>query len=167
MEVKRMKKAMLVLAVAALMAGQVMAQQSAPQPWDEVALRAFNNVHDRLIAMARDTRFPTEKENYRPHPDVRSMIEELQHATAVIVTRVDRMKGGQRDLNAILASLPKDRAGLAGVLEKARTEYVSLWQKDKSAMIIDLAEYVGEHYGKLVTMYRVNGLAPPGGRPSD
>jgi hypothetical protein len=66
-----------------------------------------------------------------------------------------------------MASLPRDRAGLAGVLEKARTEYVSLWQKDKSAMIIDLAEYAGEHYGKLVTMYRVNGLVPPGGRPSD
>ncbi len=162
-----MRKAMLVLAMAALVAGRAMAQSQAPQPWDEVALRAFNNVHDRLIAMARDTKFPAEKENYRPHPDVRSMIEELQHATAVLVTRVDRMKGGQRDLNAIMASLPKDRASLAVVLEKARADYVRLWEKDKTAMIIDLAEYAGEHYGKLVTMYRVNGLVPPGGRPSD
>lgn len=162
-----MRRAMFVLALAAWIASPVMAQQRPPQPWDEVALRAFNNVHDRLIAMARDTKFPAEKENYRPHPDVRSMIEELQSATAVIVTRVDRMKGGQREMKEIIASLPKDRAALGDVLEKARAEYVSLWEKDKSAMIIDLAEYAGEHYGKLVTMYRVNGFAPPRGRPSD
>ncbi len=162
-----MRKAMFVLAVAALLAGRVVAQQPAPQPWDEVALRSFNNVHDRLIAMARDSNFPAEKENYRPHPDVRSMIEELRSATAVIVTRVDRMKGGQREMKEIIASLPRDRAALDEVLEGARAEYVSLWQKEKSAMIIDLAEYAGEHYGKLVTMYRVNGLKPPLGRPSD
>lgn len=163
-----MRKAALLLCMGALVfSGSAMAQgggQQTPPPWDQVALRTFNTVHDKLIAIAKDAKFPADKESYKPHADSRNIVEELQHATAAVVANVERMKGGQPNFNDIVANLPKDRAGIAATLEKAKAEFVSLWDKDKRPGIIGLSEHAGEHYGKIVTIYRVNGLVPPGSR---
>lgn len=162
-----MKRALLLAAIALLIAaGSGFAQaapaapaQQAQQPpptWDQVALRSFTGVYDKLIDMAKD--FPEDKFDYKPHPDSRSFVEELQHALGPIQGQVARMKGEQPDR---AASQIRDRAALVAALEKAKTEYVELWAKEKNPSIIRWAEHAGEHYGKLVTMYRVNGRVPP------
>jgi len=155
-----MKRVFLLVAIAALItAGAAGAQgqpQQPPPTWDQVALRSFNGVYDKLIEMAKD--FPEDKFDYKPHPDSRSFVEELQHALGAIQGQVARMKGEQPDR---AASQIRERAALVAALEKAKTEYVELWQKDKNPVIIRWAEHAGEHYGKLVTIYRVNGRVPP------
>jgi len=167
-----MKKVLLSLAaVALLMPAVASAQQPRPQPpqsWDEAALRSFNGVHDKLIAMAKDSKYPADKEGYKPHPDSRSFLDELAHVTQVVVGQVARLKGGDRAaIQAAVAAIPKDRAGIASTLESAKAEFVTLWAKDKPFGIIGVSEHAGEHYGKLVTIYRVNGIVPPGSRGSE
>jgi len=152
-----MRKVILLLAVGVVLAAVPAAQgQQAPQTWDQIALRSFDSVHSKLIDMAKD--FPEDKFDYKPHPDSRSFVEELQHALGVIQGQVARMKGEQPDRNA---SQIRDRAKLVAAFESAKAEYITLWQKDKNPRIIGIAEHAGEHYGKLVTIYRVNGRVPP------
>lgn len=153
-----MKKQILwVVALVFLAAGTGLAQgQQAPQTWDQVALRSFNGVHDKLIGMAKD--FPEDKFDYKPHPDSRSFVEELQHALGVVQGQVARMKGEQPDRGA---SQIRDRAALVAAFEKAKAEFNELWPKEKNPGIIRLTEHAGEHFGKLVTIYRVNGRVPP------
>lgn len=174
-----MKKAILVFTAVLCFCGSALAQAPAPaqgqparpqppQSWDEAALRSFNSVHDKLIAMAKDAKYPADKESYKPHADSRSYLDELTHATQVVVSNVARLKGGDRAaIQAAVAAIPKDRAGLASTLESAKAEYVTLWSKEKPFGIIGLSEHAGEHYGKLVTMYRVNGIVPPGSRGNE
>jgi len=86
----------------------------------------------------------------------------------VVVGQVARLKGGDRAaIQAAVAAIPKDRAGIASTLESAKAEFVTLWAKDKPFGIIGVSEHAGEHYGKLVTIYRVNGIVPPGSRGSE
>ena len=166
-----MRKAILAVALMAALFCSGAALAQAPQPpqsWDEAALRNFNNVHNKLLAMAKDAKYPADKEGYKPHPDSRSFLDELAHVTQVVVGGVARLKGGDRAaIQAAVAAMPKDRAGIASALEKAIGEYATLWAKDKPFGIIGTTEHAGEHYGKLVTIYRVNGIVPPGSRQGE
>ncbi len=163
-----MKKAILMLAALALLLPVVVSAQGQPQPpqsWDEAAVRTFNNVHNKVLAMAKDTKYPADKEGFKPHADSRSFLEELSHVTQVVVSQVARLKGGDRAaIQAAVSAMPKDRAGIAATLESAKAEFLTLWAKDKPFGIIGLNEHAGEHYGKLVTIYRVQGLVPPASR---
>ena len=163
--------ALALLAGVALMPGPAQAQQQQPDPpqsWDEAAVRSFNNVHNKLIAMAKDAKYPADKEGYKPHADSRSFLEELSHSVQSLVTSVVRLNGGDRAaMQAAVAAIPKDRAGIAAALEKAKADYLAAWEKTKPFGIIGLTEHAGEHYGKLVTIYRVNGLVPPGSRQGE
>lgn len=172
-----MKRAILaVLAAALLFSGAAMAQAPAPAPgqqqppqsWDEAALRSFNNVYNKIIAMAKDAKYPADKEGYKPHADSRSFLDELAHSAQPLVGTAVRLNGGDRAaVQAAVAAIPKDRAGIAATLEKAKADYIAAWEKTKPFGIIGLAEHAGEHYGKLVTIYRVNGLVPPGSRQGE
>lgn len=166
-----MKKVILMLAATALLLPTVaLAQAPAgqpqpPQSWDEAAVRTFNGVYNKLIAMAKDTKYPADKEGFKPHADSRSYIEELSHAAQPLVTNAIRLNGGDRAaMQAAINAMPKDRAGIAAALEKAKADYLAAWEKTKPFGIIGLAEHAGEHYGKLVTIYRVQGLVPPASR---
>jgi len=164
-----MKKAILVMAAIVCLCGSAMAQAPAPPAsWDEAAMRSFNGVHNKLLAMAKDAKYPAEKEGFKPHPDSRSFLDELTHVTQVVVSNVARLKGGDRAaMQAAVAAMPKDRAGIAATLESAKAEYATLWAKDKPFNIIGLSEHAGEHYGKLVTIYRAQGMVPPGSRTAE
>ena len=166
----RMRKAILVTAVVLMMSGAALAQgqQQPPQSWDEAAMRSFNGVYNKLIAMAKDAKYPADKEGYKPHADSRSFLDELSHAAQPLVGNAVRMNGGDRAaIQAAVAAIPKDRAGIAATLEKAKADYLAAWEKTKPFGIIGLTEHAGEHYGKLVTIYRVNGLVPPGSRQGE
>ena len=49
-------------------------------------------------------------------------------------------------------------------LTASAQECVSLLREQFDARSIRVLEHVAEHYGKLVTIYRVNGLVPPASR---
>ena len=169
-----MRRAILAMAVAALcFSTAAMAQAPAapqgqpapPQSWDEAAVRSLNGVYNKIIAMTKDTKYPADKEGYKPHADSRSFLEELSHAAQSLVRGAVRLNGGDgAAVQAAVAAIPKDRAGIAAVLEKAKTDYLAAWEKTKPFGIIGLAEHAGEHYGKLVTIYRVQGMVPPASR---
>ena len=78
-----------------------------------------------------------------------------------------QFKGEQPDFQKIFSydGRPKDRAGLVAALEKANREAgealeASLAEKYNPG-IMGWVEHSGEHYGKLVTIFRVNGEIPP------
>lgn len=173
-----MKRAIFAVLVSALLlSGSALAQAPAappqgqpqpPQSWDEAAVRSFNNVYNKIIAMAKDAKYPADKEGYKPHADSRSFLDELSHAAQPLVGNTVRLNGGDRAaMQAAVAAMPKDRAGIAATLEKAKADYLAAWEKTKPFGIIGLSEHAGEHYGKLVTIYRVNGLVPPGSRQGE
>ena len=42
---------------------------------------AASATHDKILTMAKDTVFPEAKLSYKPHPDSRTMFQELRHVT--------------------------------------------------------------------------------------
>ena len=70
--------ALLVLAAASSVAAQ------APQPpptYEAAVLRTWRALHDKILVMAKDTQFPDAKLSWKPHPDSRSVMDELRHVT--------------------------------------------------------------------------------------
>jgi hypothetical protein len=75
---------MILLAVLTLGASTALAQTTTPKPpptYEQVIVRNWKAVHDKLLVMAKDTVFPEAKLGYKPHPDSRTMYQELRHVT--------------------------------------------------------------------------------------
>ncbi len=60
---------------------------------------------------------------------------------------------------------PKTRASIVSEMEAAIAESYPLVEKSPSPRLVGWLDHQGEHYGKLVTAYRVNGVVPPVSRP--
>ena len=163
-----MRKAIvLIFAFALLFVAPHAFAQTAPAPqtppsWDQVAQQTWTGVLDKIITMAKD--FPEDKFTFKIHPETRSFPEELQHVAGMLLGGIEVLKGNRPNMQEINAGLPKDKAGLVAVLEKAKADYLSAWQADKRPNIIRTTEAMGEHYGKLVQLYRANNLVPPASR---
>jgi len=140
-------------------------QQQAPPTVEQRIIRSFTNVMTKLVNMAKD--LPDEKLEYRPHPDSRSALEEFWHITAANQAMAMRARGEQvsRSLFAN-EGRPRDRATLVADLEKSVADCIAAMEKDPAVAhsAVGTLEHAGEHYGKLVTAYRVNGLVPPASR---
>ena len=150
------------LALAAAASAQ--AQQSQPT-FEQAALRQWNAVHKKVAEMAKD--FPEDKMDSRPHKDARSFIEEVWHVTATAEWFATQLRGEQVDAQKFFGSYdgrPRIRAELLAQLEKAIKEVAALLEQKPSPRAIALIEHAGEHYGKLATIYRINGLVPPATR---
>ena len=63
------------------------------------------------------------------------------------------------------ASKPQTRASVVSEMEAAIAESYPLVEKSPSPRLLFWLDHQGEHYGKLVTAYRVNGIVPPISRP--
>ena len=49
------------------------AAQDKPAPtYESVILNQWRSIHDKILAMAKDTQFPDDKLGWKPHPDSRS-----------------------------------------------------------------------------------------------
>ncbi len=145
--------------------GLVWAQnQQTPPTVEQLAVRGWTGVQKKLLAIAKD--FPEDKFDYKPHPDARSFIEEIWHVTSSAEAVVIQWRGEQPDFSKIFSydGRPRDRAGLVAALEKANQESAELLEKNFDPRIFGWIEHSGEHYGKLVTICRVNGLVPPATR---
>jgi hypothetical protein len=154
-------------ASASLAAGIV--EQAGPAPtYETVLARSWEDVHNRILTIAKDTAFPDEKLAWKPHPDARSVMEELRHVTIGLEMTTAQAKGEKFDFEArekMDASKPKTRASVVAEMEAALAASLPLIKAKPRPNLIGWLEHQGEHYGKLVTAYRANGIVPPVSRP--
>jgi hypothetical protein len=167
-----MNRVSLAVALALLASGSaaaVIIEQAKPAPTYETALaRSWRNVHDKILVIAKDTAFPDDKLAWKPHPDARSVLDELRHVTIGLEMTTAEAKGEKFDFGArekADASKPKTRASVVAEMEAAIAASYPLVDSKPRPQLIGWLEHQGEHYGKLVTAYRANGVVPPISRP--
>ncbi len=161
----RVSIALLIALVASGSAAAVIVEQSKPAPTYESSLvRSWESVHNKILTMARDTTFPDDKLGWRPHPDARSVMEELRHVTIGLEMTTAEAKGEKFDFDArekADAGKPKTRASVVAEMEAAIAASYPLVKSKPRPQLLGWLEHQGEHYGKLVTAYRANGVVPP------
>jgi len=163
---------MVVLAAVTLGAAVVATQTTTPKPpptYEQVIVRGWKATHDKILIMAKDTVFPDAKLGWKPHPDSRSVLEELGHVTIGLEMTTAQAKGEKFDFEAREkdeAARPKTRARVVKEMEAAIAASYPAIEAKPSPTLIGWLEHQGEHYGKLVTAYRVNGIVPPISRPT-
>ena len=166
-----MNRLSLALSIALLASGSagVIADQAKPAPTYETALsRSWEDVHNKILTMAKDTMYPDAKLGWKPHPDSRSVMEELRHVTIGLEMTTAEAKGEKFDFDArekADASKPKTRASVVSEMEAAIAASYPLVKSKPRPQLIGWLEHQGEHYGKLVTAYRANSVVPPVSRP--
>ena len=147
------------------------AQTPAPKPpptYEQVIVNTWKNLHNKILTMAKDTQFPDDKLGWKPHPDSRSVLEELRHVTIGLEMTTAVAKGEKFDFAArekMDASKPKTRASVVAEMEAAIAASYPVVEQKPMPQLIGWIDHQGEHYGKLVTAYRVNGIVPPISRP--
>src|SRR5215813_14559972 len=172
-----------------LLAMPAMAQSDAkkepPKPAlgpSAAVLDQWNDIGRKLIAIAED--LPEDKYDYKPHPDSRTFVGNLLHASASMYFFTDMAAGKKarygddpkRDelktkaqVVAFVKQCVQDGADLIKSKgDKGLNEEVADGGPSK-IRLYDLAygliEHSGEHYGQLVVYYRINGMVPPESRP--
>jgi uncharacterized damage-inducible protein DinB len=175
----------------ALAAGPALAQEAAkkepPKPAaspSEALLEQWNDIGRKLIAVAED--LPEDKYDYKPDKDARTFRGVLLHVAGSMYFFTDMAQGkkarypdnpnpaelkisSKADLVAFVKQCVKDGADLIkakgdkGLAESVNIGAPRLYRFDELAY--GLIEHSGEHYGNLVTYYRVNGMVPPESRP--
>lgn len=161
---------MIVLAVLAFGAPAAMAQTSTPKPptYEQVIVNTWKNLHNKILTMAKDTVFPDAKLGWKPHPDSRSILEEFRHVTIGLEMTTAVAKGEKFDFEArekMDAGKPKTRENMVKEMEAAIAASYPVVEAKPMPQLIGWLDHQGEHYGKLVTAYRVNGVVPPISRP--
>ena len=141
------------------------AEQAKPAPtYETVILNQWRNLHNKILTMAKDTTFPDDKLAWRPHPDSRTVLEEFRHVTIGLEMTAAMARGEKFDFGArekADASKPKTRASMVAEMEAAIAASYPLVESKPMPQLIGWIEHQGEHYGKLVNAYRVNGIVPP------
>ena len=164
------------LTLATLMAltfgASALAQTAAPKPpptYEQVIVNTWKNLHNKILTMAKDTQFPDDKLGWKPHPDSRSILDEFRHVTIGLEMTTAVAKGEKFDFMArekMDAGKPKTRANMVAEMEAAIAASYPVVEGGKPLpQLIGWLDHQGEHYGKLVTAYRVNGIVPPVSRP--
>ena len=148
------------------------AQTTTPKPpptYEQVIVNTWKNLHNKILTMAKDTVFPDDKLGWKPHPDSRSVLEEFRHVTIGLEMTTAIAKGEKFDFGArekMDAGKPKTRASVVAEMEAAIAASYPVVEGGKPLpQLIGWLDHQGEHYGKLVTAYRVNGIVPPISRP--
>ena len=92
---------LLVAAVATLnvLTGAAKGQTPAPPPltYERVITTTWKNLHDKILQMAKDTMFPDDKLEWRPHPDARSVLEEFRQVTNGLEWSSAQLRGEKLD----------------------------------------------------------------------
>ena len=121
-----MNRLSLAVSIALLASGSaaaVIVEQAKPAPTYETALaRSWEDVHNKILTMAKDTVYPDDKLAWKPHPDARSVMEELPHVTIGLEMTTAKARGEKFDFDApekADASKPKTRASVVAEMEAA------------------------------------------------
>jgi len=176
---KKFARSICVLAVPALLltfAGTTRAQEGAkpktPPTPAQAVLENWNDVGNRLVAMAQD--WPEDKYTYKLNPAVRTFQQILLHIAGSnydVINHVAGTKVGEAQ-NDPPVSQYKTKAETVAYLKKSVEDGAALITKEGDADVlkhlsawIGYTEHMGEHYGLLVACYRANGVVPPESRP--
>jgi hypothetical protein len=175
--------ALLALASAALTQNKPQEPPTPAAGSAQEALRLWNSIGRRLVAMAED--FPEDKYDFKPKPEVRTFAEQLLHAAGTNYVLLSAVKGSKlgpgtedpdrktyktkADVVALMKKSVEDGAAMikevgdAGMAKVVKYPYGN--RMVSAAFCIDeAAEHSGEHYGQLVVYYRLNGIVPPASR---
>jgi len=144
-------------------------QTPAPPPltYERVITTTWKNLHDKILQMAKDTMFPDDKLEWRPHPDARSVLEEFRQVTNGLEWSSAQLRGEKLDEPTVSArrnvdaAKPKTRASIVSDMEAAIAVSYPLVEKSPTPLLIGWIRDQAEHYGKLVTSYRALGIVPP------
>jgi uncharacterized damage-inducible protein DinB len=175
-----MKKLARAVAVAAFLsvfpglAGAAWAQQNkakTPPGPAEVILRNWNEVGNKLIAMAED--WPADKYSYRPNEQVRTFAQVLLHVAGSNYFAIDEALGKPlREVNENPSTnVYKTKADVVAFVKKSVADGDAAIKESGDAGVlrhlngwVSLTEHMGEHYGQLVVYYRNNRVVPPASR---
>lgn len=159
--------ALLALAATASTHTFAAAQDSPTAAYDKAIVTTWKNLHAKILTMAKD--FPEDKLGWKPHPDSRSMEQEFRHATIGLEMTTAMAKGEKYDYmgrDKADAGKPHTRASIVSEMEAALNASLALLESQgPKPLYIGWLDHQGEHYGKMVDGYRVNGLVPPVSRP--
>jgi len=142
--------------------------QQAPPTWEQTTFNTWKSLHDKILVMAKDTVFPDEKLGSKPHPDSRSVLDEFRHVTIGLEMSTAALTGAKFDYNARIKAdepKPKTRDSVVAEMEAAIAASYAAVQKDPKPSLIFWIDHQAEHYGKLVSNYRMNNIVPPISRP--
>jgi len=162
----------LLLACAGTMRAQEGAQPKTPPTPSQAVLENWNDVGNRLVAMAQD--WPEDKYTYKLNPAVRTFQEVLLHVAGSNYDLINHLAGTKvgEAQNDPPVSQYKTKAQTIAYLKKSVEDGAALIQKEGDAEVIKhlsgwigYTEHMGEHYGLLVAYYRANGVIPPESRP--
>ena len=181
------KLAGLVLGLA-LALGPVAAQEAKkelkPAPSaSQALLEAWNDVGKKIIAIAED--LPEDKYDYKPDKDARTFRGVVLHVSASMYFFTDlaqKQKPRYNDDPKAADLKINSKADLVAWVKKCVADGADLIKAKGDGGLNEtvpagpqltrvgdlgwgLVEHSGEHYGNLVTYYRVNGMVPPESRP--
>ena len=164
-------RSLLVLLVAAIATLDVVTQGQTPAPppltYEQVITSTWKDLHNKILQMAKDTMFPEDKLEWRPHPDARSVLEEFRQVTNGLEWSSAQLRGEKLDGPTVRArrnadaGKPKTRASIVSEMEAAIAISYPLVEKSPTPLLIGWIRDQAEHYGKLVSNYRAVGFVPP------
>lgn len=155
------------LCLSTVRAGAQAAPQT-PPTWEQQTSRTWQGLHNKILAMAKDTLFPDAKLETKPHADSRTILDEYRHVTIGLEMSTAQLTGAQFDYAARVKadeSKPRTRASVVSEMEAAIAASYPAVEKSASPRLLFWLEHQGEHYGKLVSNYRQAGIVPPVSRP--
>lgn len=163
-----MKRLVLLLGAVALAGTTQLAAEQAPPTFETSVFNTWKSLHDKILVMAKDTVFPDEKLGSRPHPDSRTVLDEFRHVTIGLEMTTALLKGEKFDYNARVKadeSKPRTRSSVVEEMEKAMAASYEQVRTNPRPLLIGWIDHQAEHYGKLVSNYRMNNIVPPISRP--
>ncbi|MGE0443295.1 MAG: DinB family protein [Gemmatimonadales bacterium] len=164
-----MRAFVLLAAVAALApVRSAAAQANQPPTWEQATARQWKALHDKILTMAKDAQFPDAKLETRPHPDSRTVLDEFRHVTIGLEMSTAQLTGQPFDYQArekADENKPRTRASVVAEMEAAIAASYPAVETKANARLLFWLEHQAEHYGKLVSDYRLAGIVPPVSRP--
>jgi uncharacterized damage-inducible protein DinB len=162
----------LFVSLATVLAGvAVFGQAAKTPPTTAQSINAnFDSVNRRLLEMAKD--FPAEKYEFKATPEVRSFREVIVHVFSGNAYAAKAGRGQQANWDELDAAKYKTKAEVVSAFEKAIADSSAALKAVPAEKLgqsitpwMPVIEHSAEHYGQLVTYYRLNHLVPPESRP--
>jgi uncharacterized damage-inducible protein DinB len=152
------------------------APQAPANPMSSSLQRGFASVSDFIVRAAQE--FPEDKFGFKATPDVRTFAQEIAHVIDAHFLYCSRARNEASPATSRLEGTVNEKAALVAKLTESVAYCKVAYETVTDAMLAEpfqvgnargvrLAPLAGnvahdnEHYGKIVTYLRLNGLVPP------
>jgi DinB family protein len=157
--------------VTALTGVAVFGQAARTPPTTAQSINAnFDSVNRRLLEMAKD--FPADKYEFKATPEVRSFREVIVHVFSGNVYAAKAGRGETANWDELDPKAYKTKAEVVSAFEKSIADSQGALKAVPAEKLsqsvtpwLAVIEHSAEHYGQLVTYYRLNHIVPPESRP--